>query len=128
GDSEETLENLANLADASLREKLGTEWGVPWDDGFAFTSPVGQQRANAFGLHDVHGGVWEWCRDIYSATYYASSPATDPTGPQTGTLRVVRGGSWATAAKFARSADRSSFQPTERNLMVGFRIVREVAP
>ena len=56
------------------------------------TTPVGSYPANGFGLYDMHGNVWEWCQDWYEADYYAKSPAVDPPGPASGSLRVRRGG------------------------------------
>jgi formylglycine-generating enzyme required for sulfatase activity len=57
--------------------------------------PVGQKQANRFGLHDMHGNVWEWVHDRYSGDYYKQSPVKSPTGPESGSRRVFRGGSWS---------------------------------
>ena len=86
------------------------------------TQPVGTKRANAFGLYDMHGNVWEWCGDW--AIGYASSVngvATDPRGPESGVRRVGRGGSWFTSAAFCRAAHRGGIQPGYRNPDLGFR-------
>jgi formylglycine-generating enzyme required for sulfatase activity len=68
------------------------------------TQVVGQKKANAWGLKDMHGNVWEWCLDLYGA--YPSGAVTDPTGALQGSLRVDRGGSWDDDAENCRSADR----------------------
>ena len=70
------------------------------------THPVGQKAANPWGLYDMHGNVWEWVQDWYGERHYANSPALDPGGPQTGSKRVVRGGSWHQSATSWRSAFR----------------------
>ena len=86
------------------------------------THPVGQKRANAWGMHDMLGNVWEWTGDWYGA--YPSGTVTDPEGPKTGSDRVLRGGSWGSIARFVRSADRSSNSPGRRDAAIGFRLVR----
>ncbi len=70
------------------------------------THPVGEKKANAFGLHDLHGNVWEWCWDEYDAEYYKKSPASDPRGPEQACHRVFRGGGWFNVPQDARSAYR----------------------
>jgi formylglycine-generating enzyme required for sulfatase activity len=87
------------------------------------THPVGQKQANAFGLYDMHGNVWEWCRDWYDANYYVSSPATDPQGPGSGHHRVLRGGSWSNNFYTSRSAIRGDSSPAVRDDYAGFRVV-----
>jgi uncharacterized protein (TIGR02996 family) len=88
------------------------------------TSAVGAYKiANAFGLFDMHGNVWEWCADWYAADYYAHSPSKAPTGPTTGELRVLRGGSWNDRAWNCRAAYRLRLEPGFRNYDIGFRVV-----
>ncbi|MEE8587464.1 MAG: SUMF1/EgtB/PvdO family nonheme iron enzyme [Acidobacteriota bacterium] len=67
------------------------------------------RKPNAWGLYDMHGNVWEWVQDWYQQDYYGTrqNPDTDPQGPESGSYRVIRGGSWFTPARYCRSADRS---------------------
>ena len=89
------------------------------------TRPVGGKAANALGLHDMSGNVWEWVNDWWSATYYASSPSTNPHGPATGTFRALRGGSWGMATFSLRSSDRFYYGPPDgANSSGGFRVAR----
>ena len=87
---------------------------------------VGTKQPNPWGLHDVHGNVWEWVQDWYDADYYARSPAVDPQGPQWGTRRVVRGGSWHATATSWRTAFRRDYEPDYRGISIGLRLVRTV--
>jgi formylglycine-generating enzyme required for sulfatase activity len=70
----------------------------------------------------MHGSAWQWCADWYDAEYYAVSPADDPTGPDSGSGRVHRGGSWFTGPADARSAGRSPATPDHRGNGTGFRV------
>ncbi|MDM0014520.1 formylglycine-generating enzyme family protein [Variovorax sp. J22P168] len=90
------------------------------------THPVGQKLSNPWGLHDVHGNVWEWVQDRYDPRGYASSPVIDPQGPADGTERVVRGGSWHSTGDGWRSASRRAYAPDYRGISIGLRVVREV--
>lgn len=82
------------------------------------------KKPNAFGLHDMHGNVREWCWDFYSSDYYESRPAKDPHGPAKGPRRVLRGGGWFDIAKNCRSAVRLASMPAFTDYYNGFRVVR----
>jgi len=86
--------------------------------------PVGQKKANAFGLHDMHGNVWEWCSDWYKE--YPENPLlVNPLGPERSDLnrRVLRGGGWKSSAADCRSARRFADDPKVRDSLIGFRVV-----
>ena len=101
------------------------------------THPAARKEPNDWGLYDMHGNVAEWVLDWYSGSYYRVSPTDDPPGPSTGTLRVVRGGSWSTLASWPedpgapflsglRSAYRGNWEPTGRRPNIGFRLAMDV--
>ncbi len=124
GNDPDAGKGWANCADQSLKKKLPNapaDLGLfSWDDGFAFTSPVGSFKANAFGLYDMIGNAWEWCQDRYGD--YDKEAATDPTGADTGTDRVLRGGGWHGHPRTCRSAARVRFPPDVRDSVFGFRV------
>ncbi len=86
------------------------------------THPVGKKAANAFGLHDMLGNVWEWVEDRYGE--YPGGSVIDPKGPATGSLRVRRGGGWSHDALGSRSAYRAGVGPGNRYHYLGFRLLR----
>jgi formylglycine-generating enzyme required for sulfatase activity len=88
------------------------------------THPVGSKQANPWGFHDMHGNVWEWCWDIYAKDFYRRSPLVDPRGPDSGTWRVLRGGSWLSTGDSCRSAFRSGTAPGDGDIYIGFRAAR----
>jgi len=85
--------------------------------------PVVQKPANAWGLYDMHGNVYEWCQDWYDS--YPVGPVVDPSGPQAGTLRILRGGGFSWVAGVCRSAARGSAIPDSGTYLYGFRLVKE---
>jgi len=117
----------ANVADEAVRPHFPW-WAVfpDYRDGFSWTAPAGSFAANAFGLLDMAGNVWEWTADWYAPTAYASSSAVDPRGPASGRSRVVRGSSWGDEPLVLRISERSYFAPEQRSYFHGFRCARDL--
>jgi acetoin utilization deacetylase AcuC-like enzyme/formylglycine-generating enzyme required for sulfatase activity len=92
------------------------------------THPVGQRKANPWGLYDIHGNTAEWCNDFYDANYYAQAPQRNPRGPREGKERVLRGGAWNSSAEACRSAYRASDPSIDDTCLasdaIGFRCAR----
>ena len=125
GDDPEDLIKIANVWDATAKEKVPTAINnLSSSDGWAFTSPVGQFRPNNFGLYDMIGNAWEWCRTGTTRTIMRSRQTRDPTGPNSGSLRVYRGGGWYSNAVFCRAAYRDWNSPEYRDHSLGFRLAR----
>jgi formylglycine-generating enzyme required for sulfatase activity len=111
--------------------------GAPKGPNLQRTAKVGSYAANAWGLYDMHGNVWEWCADWYDPDYYKNSPKENPKGPAKGVMDtgfgkdffvVVRGGSWLEEGRGCRAAYRFRYQSIEAYRLVGFRVVCEVTP
>jgi formylglycine-generating enzyme required for sulfatase activity len=107
----------------------------PWGDTFAAdkancnqsvggTTAVGSYPANGYELYDIAGNVYEWCLDWFGESYYENSPDQNPVGPDSGTFRVVRGGSWDSTTGKSRCAARSGFTPETMRADLGFRCVK----
>jgi formylglycine-generating enzyme required for sulfatase activity len=130
GDDDADLSVAAHFGSESFRRAV-------WPDGDKvlpaehratqpFTIPVGQLEANGFSLYDMHGNVFEWCGDHFARDYYGQSPLVDPTGPATGTTRVIRGGSFYNLPLYCRSSYRNGFAPETAVPYLGFRVTVEV--
>jgi formylglycine-generating enzyme required for sulfatase activity len=100
----------------------------PYGDGLSGrwvgqTTSVTRYPAGAWGLYDAHGNVWEWCADWYAEGFYKISPLRDPTGPGSGKVKVLRGGSWRNQATTCRAAYRNALAPHQKDSATGFRVV-----
>lgn len=100
---------------ASTKARFGTPDGP---------GPAGQHSPNAFGLHDMAGGVSEWCSDWFERDYYAKSPAENPQGPAEGMYKIVRGGAWSDGPARITVFFRNWVRPNQRTPNLGFRCVR----
>ena len=85
------------------------------------THLVGTKKPNELGIYDMSGNVSEWCRDWFDEDFYRKSPIENPKGPDIGTSRVLRGGSWLSYMFVSRLAHRSSLSPASRGNIFGFR-------
>lgn len=100
---------------------------IAWyaDNSLDTTHPVGSKLPNAWGLYDMHGNVSEWCLDSYNPEY-PNTIVNNPTGPEAGTYRVIRGGAWDSFPVACRSAARSSAPASYQFKQTGFRVVMEI--
>ncbi len=143
-DAQEFIKKLNNHSGKSYRLPTEAEWeyacraggssrycggddldAVAWYDknSGGSTHPVGGKHENGFSLHDMSGNVWEWCADRYDSGYYASSPQSNPVGPDSGSNRVIRGGCWGNSPWGVRAANRDWLTPDSRDSFLGFRLV-----
>ncbi len=128
GDDPDKGKGWCNAADLAAQKTFPNWDVVNWDDGFVYTAPVGSFKANAFGLQDMHGNVWEWCEDGYE--HYEKGEQADPRRAEPGGTRVVRGGAWCYSPRLLRSAARHRDLPELRGRSngLGFRLVLAPGP
>jgi len=93
------------------------------ENSAATVHQVADKLPNGSQLYDMSGNVWEWCQDWYDAGFYKVSERVDPQGPETGTTKVIRGGSWNTTLFFAQAGTRVSMAPESGDPTIGFRTV-----
>jgi formylglycine-generating enzyme len=116
------------------KEKRRYPWGNDFDafkcnsleSRIGDTTPVGEYSPHgdsAYGVGDMAGNVWEWCADWYDGSYHENSPAQNPTRPDSGYSRVVRGGAWDYNQDYARNAFRLYFSPDDWADLIGFLLV-----
>jgi formylglycine-generating enzyme required for sulfatase activity len=116
-------ENRVNFCDKNC-----PEWWkhVSVDDGYALTAPVGSypEGSSLYGALDMAGNVWEWVADWYDPNYYSQSPYRNPPGPDSGSEKIVRGGSWLNGFTDIRAGYRYELAPTHQGKDLGFRCAR----
>ena len=128
GDKPDEACAYANAADKTAQAQIrgASSWSAhKCTDGFAYTAPAGSFKANAFGLNDMLGNVWEWTEDSYHNSY-KGAPADGSAWQGDGAKRVLRGGSWNNGPRNVRTAVRNSYKPELRYSFYGFRLARKL--
>lgn len=100
------------------------EVAVYFDNSGKSTKPVGGKKSNELGIYDMSGNVWEWCWDWFVDDNYKGQSTNNPTGPDTGTKRVTRGGCWGRSEEYSQNIYRYSLIPSDKGSGNGFRVVR----
>lgn len=132
GNDEEELAEYENVSDGTLKEyeplrEVSKRWrAIKSKDGHVFTCPVSAGKGNKFGLKHMLGNVCEWTGDWYSKNLYKERLPGSSAGPERGTARVIRGGSWGGSAGDCRSAGRRRIGPLFRSSGLGFRLAGTV--
>jgi formylglycine-generating enzyme required for sulfatase activity len=128
GDGTKMIDGMANFnSNKAYDLAKGGAYDDPNGKSLGRTTEMGSFPPNNYGLYDMHGNVNEWCWDRYGSSYYSSSPENDPTGPDSGTPRVIRGGNYTTNGNSVLTASRNSHDSYTRYTSgnIGFRVVRK---
>jgi formylglycine-generating enzyme required for sulfatase activity len=131
GDDDSAMCRYGNVADKTARQTIpgADTWTIyPCSDGYAYAAPVGTFAANAFGLYDVHGNVWQWTEDCYNTSYNGAPTDGSPWIAGDCDHRVVRGGMWGSSPANVRLARRFKNPNDMRSQGTGFRVARTMEP